>query len=178
MQKTFIALFALGLLAAAPFAQAAGTDRIGVVDAQSILAQSEAGKAVQAQLKAFGAQQAAALKSQEAKLKKEHDAIEKNASIQTEAAQKQAQAEFQKKFQAYQADAQKRQQAFDKKREELITPLQAKLFNVIHDYAVRNGYELILDKGAAIYNKDSLDLTDQILKAFEKTEAQAAAKGK
>lgn len=175
MQKTFVALFALGLLAAAPFAQAAGAERIGLVDPQAVLAQSKSGQAAQAQMKAFGAQQKAALKAEEAKLRQEQEALKKNASIQTAAAQKAAQAKFQKDVQAYQDDLQKRQQAMQQKSEELIKPLQAELYNVIQDYAEHHGYDLILNKGAAIYNVDSIDLTDEILAAFKKAEAKSAA---
>lgn len=174
MQKTFVALFALGLLAAAPFARAATTERIGLVDYQAVLAQSQSGQAAQAQMKAFRTQQETALKKEQAKLNQEQEALKKNASIETATSQKAAREKFQKDVQAYQEDLQKRQQAMQQKSEELLKPLQAKLYNVIKAYAVSHGYDLILDKGAAIYNVDSIDLTDKILAAFKKAEAKTA----
>ncbi|MGH8225079.1 MAG: OmpH family outer membrane protein [Gammaproteobacteria bacterium] len=178
MQKMLVPLFALGLLAAAPFAHAAAsTDRIGLVDVQAIIVQSSAGKAAHAQMEAFRAQQEAIMKKKGEKLQQEHDAIEKNASIQTDAAQKEAQAQFQKEVQAFQAEGQKRQQELQKKSQALLQPIQAKLFNVIQVYAQQHGYGMILDKSVAIYNEDSLDLTDEISAAFKKAEASASAKG-
>lgn len=171
MVKTFTFLFALGLLIAAPLAQAA-SGQIGVVDVQQILAKSPAAQAAKAELKAYGEKQKASLKKQGTALKKEHDDIQKNAAIQTKAAQKKAMEKFQGDYQDFQKEVQKKQQAFAKKRAAVLQPLQAKLYDVIQNYASHHGYELVLDKSAAIYSADSVNLTDVILKAFNAAEAK------
>ncbi len=171
MVKTFTLLFVLGMLIAAPLAQAA-SGKIGVVDVQQILAKSPAAQAAKAQLKAYGEKQQAALKKRSAALKKEHDDIQKNAAIQTKTAQKKAMEKFKSDYQDFQQDVQKRQQAFAKKRAAILQPLQAKLYGVIKNYASSHGYELILDKSAAIYSADSVDLTAVVLKAFNAAEAK------
>lgn len=172
MYKTFTIFFALGLLISAPLAQAASA-RVGVVDVQEVLAKSDAGKAAQAEMQAYGKKQKAELQQKRSSLEKEHDTLQKNASIQTEAAQKKAMQKFQTDVQAFQKDAQKRQQAFSKKRQQVLQPLQAKLYDVIQNYASRHGYDLIVDKQAAIYNKDSLDVTGAVLRAFNAAEAKS-----
>ncbi|MGH8274415.1 MAG: OmpH family outer membrane protein [Gammaproteobacteria bacterium] len=174
MYKSFTIIFALGLLISVPFVQAqAASGRIGVVDVQGVLAKSAAGKAVQAELQAYGKKEQATLEQKQAALKKEHDTLQKNASIQTKAAQQKAMGKFQSEVQAFQKDAQKREQAFTKKRQQMLQPLQAKLYDVIQNYAVRHGYDMILDKNAAIYNNSSLDVTSAVLKAFNAAEAKS-----
>ncbi|MGH8427586.1 MAG: OmpH family outer membrane protein [Gammaproteobacteria bacterium] len=172
MHKALIGLFALGLVAAAPLAQASGTGKVGVVDADSILAQSDAGKTAAAKLKSIGDQHSSELQKKQDALQKEHDTIQKNASVETQAAQDAAQQKFQTEVQAFQQEVQQSQQDFQKQRQALLAPLQAKLYDVIQSYAKSNGYDLILDKGAAIYNNDSMDVTAAILKDFNAAEAQ------
>ncbi|MGH8272970.1 MAG: OmpH family outer membrane protein [Gammaproteobacteria bacterium] len=171
MVKTFTFLCALGLLIAAPLAQAA-SGKVGVVDVQQILAKSPAAQAAKAQLKAYGEKQQAILKKRSDAVKKEHDDIQKNAAIQTKAAQKKAMQKFQSDYQNFQQEVQTKQQAFGKKRAQILQPLQAKLYDVIQNYATHHGYELVLDKSAAIYSTDSVDLTDAVLKAFNAAEAK------
>jgi outer membrane protein len=170
MYKTVTVFLALGLLAAAPLALAAN-GKLGVVDPEAVLAKSDAGQAAQAQMKAYSKKQRASLEAQQKKLKGERDKLQKNASIQSDAAKKQAQQTFQQHAQAFQKKVQNGQQAVQKKRKELLQPLEAKLHDVIVSYASRHGYEMILDKRAAIYNKKGADLTNAILKAFNAAEA-------
>jgi outer membrane protein len=171
MYKTLTFIFALGLLIAAPLAQAA-SGRVGVVDVQQVLAKSHAGQAAQTKVRAYGKKQQAWAKHEQTKLKKEHDTIEKNASIQTKTAQQKAMKTFQGHVQAYQTEGQKRQQAFQKERQKVLQPLQSELYTVIRNYASRHGYTLILDKSATIYSKSGADVTTAILKAFNAAEAK------
>lgn len=172
MYKTVTVFLALGLLVAAPLALAAN-GKLGVVDAEAVLAKSDAGQAAQAEMKAFSKKQRTSLQAQQKKLKSERDTLQKNASIQSDAAKKQAQQTFQKHAQAFQQKVQKGQQAVQKKRRELLQPLEAKLHDIIVSYATRHGYEMILDKRAAIYYEKGTDLTDAILKAFNTAEASS-----
>ena len=54
-----------------------------------------------------------------------------------------------------------------KKREELVQPIQEKVFDAIESYANDRGYDLILDKGgsaAVLFSSDELDKTEDIKK--------------
>lgn len=56
------------------------------------------------------------------------------------------------------------------KRQELIQPVQEKVFNAIQEYAEQRGYDIILDKsgGAGIlYSNDEYDKTEDIRKRLE-----------
>ncbi len=172
--RRFLALaLALGLVATPLLASAAGNGKVGVLNVGQVLAQSKAGKEVQKELQAFGNQQRAALEKERSKLEKEQKQLKSNASIETKAAQKAAQERFGKDVKAFQEDAQKRRQAFDKKRASFVQPLQAKLQEVVADYAKRHGYDLIVDDSVAIYNADGIDVTNAILKAFNAAQPHA-----
>lgn len=54
-----------------------------------------------------------------------------------------------------------------KKREELLKPIQDRVFNAIQEYAEENNYALILDKSknpVILYSSSRLDKSDDILK--------------
>lgn len=54
-----------------------------------------------------------------------------------------------------------------KKREELLKPIQDRVFNAIQEYAEENNYALILDKSKSpviLYSSSRLDKSDDILK--------------
>jgi len=60
--------------------------------------------------------------------------------------------------------------ALFKKREELVRPLQDKVYTAIEDYAEDRGYDLIFDKAGSaglIYTNSSYDKTDDVLKRLE-----------
>lgn len=176
MRKPFSSFLLIGLLAAmAPLAQAAGSGKVGVIDAQSVLAQSTAGKEVQAQVKAYYDKQHQWAQDQQAKLQKEQNDLQKNQGVMGADAVKKQQAQLQQDYQAYQQEYQKRQQEFQQYQQSRLQPLQASLYDVVQKYAKQNGYDLVLDKGAVVYNDDALDITDAVLKAFNAAQPHAPA---
>ena len=57
-----------------------------------------------------------------------------------------------------------------KQREELIKPIQDKVYNAIDNYAAERGYDLILDKSSSsgiLFVNANIDKTDDILKKIK-----------
>lgn len=174
MRRLSAATFFILALAAAPLALAAGNStKVGVIDVQSVLQQSQAGQEVMQQIQAYGKQLQSQMSPEQDKLKKEEEDLRRNAKIESKAQQKKAQETFQSHVQAYQAKAQKARKSFQEKRAALMIPLQAKLHDVVQAYAKEHGFELVLDGQAAIYNASGLDITDAVLKAFNKAQPHA-----
>lgn len=165
MRKIVFFLVLAGLIGIAPAVMAAAP-KIGVVDAGYILEHSAAGRAAMKKLQAFGDKERQGLEASQKQLRAEQESLKKNSGIASKAAQAAATKKFQENVKAFQSRYQKTQEAFSKRRQELLQPLQAKLYNVIRRYAKQHHYSLVLDKQAAIYNAKGTDLTQQILKAF------------
>src|SRR5699024_10721531 len=146
--------------------------KVGLVNPEQILAKSDAGQAAMAQMKAFKDKQTSSLKKERQALQKKAATLQKNASIQSDAAQKAAQEKFQKRAMSFRKKAQKAQNAFRKKRQELLQPLKAKLHDVVQSYATSHGFDVIINERMVIYHKDGLDLTKPILKAFNAAESK------
>lgn len=175
MRRFSVAFLALALaLVAGPAAMAAG-NKVGTIDMQKVLAKSTAGQEVMQELKGFGTELQAKMNSRQDKLKKEQQELQKNAKIETQAQQKKAQDTFETHVQAYQQERQKAQQSFAQKRASLMVPLQAKLEDVVTAYAKQHGFDMIIDSQAVIYNAPGLDVTDAIVKDFNKAQPHAPA---
>lgn len=58
-----------------------------------------------------------------------------------------------------------------KKRQELVQPIQEKVYNAIEKIATNLGYDFILDKAAGgstmLYTNSKFDLSEQVLKAIQ-----------
>lgn len=72
-------------------------------------------------------------------------------------------------------DLQKQRFGFEgdlfKKRQELVQPIQEKVYNAIEKIATNLGYDFILDKAAGgstmLYTNSKYDLSEQVLKAIQ-----------
>lgn len=171
MRKFLIGFAALAMLAAAPLVHAA-QGKIGIVDVQYVLARSAAGQAVQAKLKSLSQEKSKALKARQKRLKQERQALQKNASIQSQAARKQSLKQFKSHLLDYRKSVKKSSASMAKQRRKLLQPLKATLYNVISGYADQHGYSMVLRKRIAVYFQDGRDLTNEILKAFNAAEAK------
>ncbi len=174
MRRLSAATFLILALAAAPLALAAGNNtKVGVIDAQSVLQRSQAGQEVMQQLKAYGTQLRSQIKAQGEKLQKERDDYERNSKIEGKAERKKAQQTLSEHFQSFQEAQQKASHAFDERRAAYMIPLRGKLQDLVQKYAKEHGFGMIIDASAVIYNKDDLDITDAVLKAFNKAQPHA-----
>lgn len=50
----------------------------------------------------------------------------------------------------------------------LEAPLRAKLAEIVEQIGKEEGYTLILTRGTAIYSREAIDITDQVVKRFDK----------
>jgi outer membrane protein len=77
--------------------------------------------------------------------------------------------------QDYQKRAQEFNQELQRKQKELVDDYMKKIMAATKTVAEKGGFSLVLDKGSeqtmkiVIYNKDAIDLTEQVVKEFDLT---------
>lgn len=147
--------------------------KIGIVDVSYILSHSKAGKSALKQLKSYAQSAQSSLQKEQQKLQQEEETLKKNASIESKAVQDKQKKQFKSDMATFQQHYQKTRQGFYKKRQELLQPLQAKLYDIIQKYAKAHGYGLILNQSpnSVVYSDGSYDLTDVIMKSFDRIES-------
>lgn len=63
-----------------------------------------------------------------------------------------------------------------KKRDEMVADILGEIDNVMQDYGKKQGFDLVLNDKVIVYKKDSLNITDDILKALNAQYAAQPAK--
>lgn len=168
--KNLILMLGAALLVAAPVAQAEEM-KVGYIDIQKAIQATTAGKKAKGELeKEFNAKNAEFQKRQADFKKMGEDLEKKKLALSDEARAKKAQ-ELQGEFMKLQKDMGESQLGMQKKEAEALKPIIEKLEKAIDTVAKSGGYTMILEKGqqSVVWAKKELDLTDTVVKEFEKT---------
>lgn len=162
------------ILGAFSYTYAAEAFKMGVVDPQAVLERSKAGKRALDGLKDYVSTRQKLLSRDEDDLRNLEKQLKDQESGLSESAKKDKQTAFRAKVQDYQKRAQEFNQELQGKQKELVDEYMKKIASATQTVAERGGFALVVDKGSeqtvkiVIYNKDAIDLTDQVIKEFDR----------
>lgn len=165
----------------AAIASASAEQKIAVVDLQSVLLGTKAGRAAKAQFEGMQKKKKKALqrrdnqlKAQEKKLVQERVDLEKELAkagqpskitplLKAKAQEFQAKARrFQEEILEFQRTQQQTLQDLSKKESELLKPIETKIRGVIEQIAKARGYTVVLNRVAVVYHVDAVDITSEV----------------
>ena len=161
---------ALGLMPAA--GRGADSVKVGVMDQQLVIERSKAGKRALEDLKAYSATRQKIINSDDQELKELEQTIQ-DAKL-SESAKQEKQNQFQSKLEAYQRRLADFNREIQQKQRETVAEYIKKVQDAAQVVAQRDGYTAILDRGneqmvrIVIYHQPALDVTDQVVKEFDK----------
>lgn len=151
----------------APLASVASAQlKVAIVNSQQALLESDELKKASAALeKKYKSRQ-----DQILKLQNDLQAIEQQLASGklTPAATAEAQAQGQRKQRDATRLSDDTQQEFDRDRQEILGKAGAKMQDVVKKLAEEKGYDLVLDTSQAVYTKPALDITADVLAAYNK----------
>ena len=165
------------LMATAPISvQAASKDsfRVGVLDPQAVIEKSKAGGRALATLKEHAQARENILKSDQKDLERMQEDLKATEGTLSEAEQKQKQERFAQKFQEWQKRGQEYQMELGQKQKDLVMEYMKKIEEVTKAVATRHGFDIVVDKGSentlkiVLFNRDGLDLTNEVVKEFDR----------
>ena len=180
VRRTALSLIAAGLLwfAALPAAQASEAFKMGVVDPQAVLEKSKAGKKALDGLKEYVATRQKLLSGDEEELRNTEKTLKEQIAKLSDTEKKEKEAQFRTKVQEYQKRAQEFNQELQGKQKELVDEYMKKISSATKAVAEKGGFALVVDRGSeqtvkiVIYNKDTIDLTDQVIKEFDRVNSK------
>lgn len=143
--------------------------KLGYVDMQKAIQATKAGQKAKKDLEAEFNKRKKALQTKEDDLKKKGEELEKQAMVLSDEVRGKKQKEFQQSMMEFQQLVQKNQQEIQQQERKLTEPILKKLQEVIDETAKKDNYSVILEKreNGVLFSKSELDITDQIVKAFE-----------
>lgn len=163
-----IAAMAWMILSVVP-AHSADVAKIGIVDFQRVLLESEAGKAVQTEIQKKGRQMEASL----IELGQEIENLTEQMSRESMVMSKEKREEKQRELEIKKYDFQSMQKKFQMEFREIeaaeVEKLKNEIFELAEGMGKKEGYLLILEKSAAIYYPTTIDITDALIEKYNAT---------
>ena len=148
--------------------------KMGVLDPMEVIEKSKAGKRELDKLKEYARTRQKVLSTDVEELESYKKQLQGSESNLTEAQKREKMEQFNVKVQAYQKRAQEFNQDLQVKNKEMIDEYMKKVSAATKAVAEKGGFNLVVDKGSeqtlriVIYNKDTIDLTEQVVKEFDK----------
>lgn len=170
----FLLLVGTVLIGAFSYTYAAETFKMGVVDPQAVLEKSKAGKKALDGLKEYVSTRQKLLSRDEEDLRNTEKQLKEQVTKLSESEKKDKETQFRGKIQEYQKRAQEFNQELQAKQKELVDDYMKRIASATQTVAEKGGFSIVVDKGSeqtvkiVIYNKDTIDLTEQVIKEFDR----------
>ncbi len=165
MRRTIIQIagIVITLLIWAGAGMAADVAKIGVVDFQRFLTESNIGQAAQEEIETEGARMEKDLKTQGEAIAALEKKLEADALVVSEEKRESQLREYRIKIGDLKALQQKYTMALKKMEQELIARVQKKASTLASELGEKEGYLLLIEKTAVIYHPAAIDVTDELI---------------
>ena len=155
----------LALLAVA-LPASAQTMRVGVVDTQRAVMETEDGLRMQATLKKLFDSRQRELDKKQEDLQKEKDDLDKQRDVLSKVAFAKRADKWQREMVQLQTVFVEYNKELQKKQGELTQPIFQKAMNIIRRVATQEGFDLVVDKQAVPHSRSDLDVTDRVITLY------------
>jgi outer membrane protein len=178
VRKAFVlaaALFTLGQVG-----EASAQQKIGVVDMQRALNETEDGRKAQSRLKALFDKRQKTLDKQQKDLRAMKESIEKQRDVLSREVLAKKLEEYQKSFAELQTTYMEFQRELAAKEGELTKGILERMQRIMRRVGQAEGYGLILERSEAgvVFVPSSYDLTDVLIQRYNAGEGNDGGKGK
>ena len=169
-----VCLAILGPLSWALASMAFGAEpvNVAVTEQQLVIERSKAGKRALEDLKAYSTTRQKIVNADDQELKELEQTIQDGKL--SESAKQEKQNQFQAKLEAYQRRLADFNREIQQKQREMVAEYAKKVQDAAQAVAQKEGYIAVIDRGndaairIVIYNQPALDVTDQVVKEFDK----------
>lgn len=167
MKRIIITLILFSTLILASTALGADGVKLGCVDIQKILLNSDAGKEAKEQLAGKANKYEGEKNSREEELKRLKAELEKQNVLLSESARGAKEKDYQQKLKEYQRFLKDAQDDLQAKNDELTNKIVEQIVKMVQEYGRKNGYTFVFVKNdAMLFVDDKADLTEELLKTF------------
>lgn len=147
----------------------AQTVKLGFVDLQKVLVESQRGRDVLAKLRAEREAKQREIDAQEKEIRQMEADLEKQRSVLSEIARKEREREIRKRRRDLGRVVEDLNRDFSERERELRDGLIREIATVVSAYGKKQGYLLILEvrAGGVMYGNDAADLTNEVIAAYD-----------
>ena len=145
--------------------------KIGCIDFQRVLNESDAGKKAKADLETLVKSKQSTIDEKGKTIEKMKGDLEKQASVLSADAKKSKEEELEKNLREYQRLVQDSQTEVKKKELELTDAIIKDMRKIVEKIGEDEGYTLIMERtgGMVLYSKKDIDITDAVIKKYNQS---------
>jgi outer membrane protein len=168
-RATLVGLIALGafFLAGAGPAVSADSPKIGVVNIEKLLENSQAGKSVQSQLKAERDKLEADLKQKANDIQEADKRLQRETTVMSRETREEKERELRIKGADFQSLQKKYRNDLQDLERQLMGQLKDDINALVTDIGKKEGYTLIISNISVLYSVPSNDLTDRLIQELD-----------
>lgn len=145
--------------------------RLGVVDLQKVLVETEAGKKARESLSTFMKNRQAVVELEEKELKRMEEDLVKQASVLSAAAKKDREDQLRRRVVEFQQRANDLNREVQEKQKEVLEDFRERAERVVGRVAQQLGLAVVMEKGRGgptVYADTSLDISAKVIEEFNK----------
>jgi outer membrane protein len=145
--------------------------RMGVVDLQKVLVETEAGKKARESLSTFMKNRQAVVELEEKELKRMEEDLVKQASVLSAAAKKDREDQLRRRVMEFQQRANDLNREVQEKQKEVLEDFRERAERVVGRVAQQLGLAVVMEKGRGgptVYADTSLDISAKVIEEFNK----------
>jgi len=161
-----IYLLVAGLLPLSSWA--ADKEKIVYVDLQKVFLTSEPGKQAKKALDKEAEEKKAALEEKKKEFQKMKDELQKKMNILSEESRNEKLEALENKRQELLQYVQESDMKLAERDRDLTKKITQDIQGILKTIAEKEGYTLILEKGSTLYAPDDMDITDEVIKQYNK----------
>jgi outer membrane protein len=150
--------------------------KLGFVDMQRALNETDDGKKAKAALKKVFDQKQKELDEQQAALKKDIEDLDKKRTLLPPDQVREKEAELQGRMQKVQQTYLRHQQDLSTKEQEATAKIYERMNKIISKIATTENFSMIVDKSALVFAKPHLDMTNELIRRYNAGEGGDSAK--
>lgn len=150
-------------------AAALAEGKLGYVDLQRALSESSAGKQARENFKVEVDRLQARLQKRKEDIERLKEQLDKKASVMKASEREEMEDDFRKKMRDFEREYKDTQADLQKKDADLTGKILRDLQKVIQEFGDRRGYALIVETSSLLYADKSLDLTDEVIREYDKS---------
>jgi outer membrane protein len=141
--------------------------KIGIVDVHKVFEESAAGKAAKEEIKREGKKLEDDLKRRGEDLEAMKNKLEREVMVMSKEKREEKERDFRIKVGDFKALQRKYAEQLKERESELVKKFQDNIFQLVKDIGNENNYTLIIDKLGVLYAPSSVDITNQVIKAYD-----------
>ena len=164
----------LALFAAAP---ARAEVKLAYVDVQRALNECEAGKSAKAEFRVKVQGVETKLQNEQNDIARLKDELEKKGMLMKPEQRQSLQDEYLAKAKNFERNYKDDKDDLERKDQEVTGMIIHDIAEVIRDVGEKNGYTMVLEKGSILWGTPGIDITDQVIRAYNGTHVKPGTLG-